>query len=188
MLFLSYNNTTRIRVLLFCFVLILAGCKEAPETKFEKDGISVTCPKGWEVTGEENLDGGYYVAIEKVGLNSSGLINLTWIYGEIGLEEWLEMYKEEFRNNIIYKNTNLAFGEPYPGTFNTFDCVTMDFNVSVLGVKHEGFIHVFYGENKTVAVVTQEALEDQSENKEGFETFESSFSLIASDTLVIDDV
>ena len=54
--------------LIMTFVLLMS-CKETTESKFEKDGISLTCPSGWKIIDEENLDNqGYYLSIEKDGL------------------------------------------------------------------------------------------------------------------------
>jgi hypothetical protein len=46
-----------------------------------------------------------------------------------------------------------------------------------LSVKHRGVINVFLENEKTYSIIKQEALEDISENKEGFDLIESSFNI-----------
>lgn len=178
--FSFHTNIFRMRIALFFLVsLLFFSCKESPETKFEKDGISFTCPAGWKITDQEGFDEqGYYLAIQKDGINASGFISVTWVNGEIDLEEWMNIYKDELSNNFIYKNSNVSFGEPYPETFQDTDCLALDFTATILGMKHEGLIRVFYTEDKTVAILNQQAEEDKEKNEPGFEAFENSFRAV----------
>lgn len=108
-------KTATIKYLLISFltITILTGCQESPETKFEKNGISFTCPTGWKITEEENLDNqGYYLSIEKDGFNSSGLLTVSWVNDILDLNEWLEALMDGLKNDIIYKNSNLKFESP----------------------------------------------------------------------------
>ena len=108
-------KTATIKYLLISFltITILTGCQESPETKFEKNGISFTCPTGWKITEEENLDNqGYYLSIEKDGFNSSGLLTVSWVNDSLDLNEWLEALMDGLKNDIIYKNSNLKFESP----------------------------------------------------------------------------
>lgn len=159
------------------FLSVLFSCTEVPETKFEKDGISLTCPKGWKITEEENIDEGYYLSIEKAGFGSSGLVTIIWINNRLDLSEWLNIYKDELSNNIVYKNSNLMFGENHKNEFNKVSSVAVEFTASIIGSKHEGIIQAFYGKDKTICVLKQEAIEDKSKNKNGFEMIEQSFKI-----------
>ena len=74
--------------LLLLFLFITFSCKESIETKFEKDGVSLTCPQGWKITDQENFDDeGYYLSIEKDGFDSSGLFSITWVNINLDLDE-----------------------------------------------------------------------------------------------------
>ena len=53
----------------------------------------------------------------------------------------------------------------------------MTFSVTIVGLKHEGIVHAFYGADKTIAVLRQEAVEDTAENQDGFKSIESSFTV-----------
>jgi len=170
----------RMKHILFTVLIfsVLISCKESPETKFEKYGISLTCPTGWKITDEENLDNqGYYIAIEKDGFNSSGLVAVTWVNDSLDLYSWLEIFQDELKNNIVYKYSNLIFETPTRNEFNKSSSIAAAFKVSIIGVKHEGIIHVFYGNDKTIAVLIQEAVEDKAKNKTGFDIIERSFTL-----------
>lgn len=160
------------------FLFIISACQESVETQFTREGVSITSPKGWKITDQENIDDqGYYLTIEKDGLNSSGLFVLSWVNGPLDLHEWMKMNQDGLKDNIIFRNTNLKFGDLENDRFNNLNTISSKFTVSVLGLKHEGFIHVFYEKDKSFAVVRQEALEDKSDNKPGFEIIEQSFKV-----------
>jgi len=164
------------------FVLLsLAGvvaCSSSPGGKFQVGGISFVYQEGWAVTDQEDFDGqGYYVSLEKDGLNSSGLFVLTWLYDSLDQDEWLEEYKEELKNNIIYRNSDLKFTKPVDNEFSGIPSRSVNFSLGLLGVDHEGVIHVFYGPGFTVSVMRQEAIEDKTKNRAGFDAIESSFTV-----------
>ncbi|MBL4746842.1 MAG: hypothetical protein JKY08_10795 [Flavobacteriaceae bacterium] len=166
--------------LLILLLIIFAcnSCQETQEDKFEKDGVSLTSPNGWKITDKENLSNqGYYLCIEKDGLNSSGLITLIWVNGEFELNEWINIHKEEMKNNIIYKNSNLVFGDIHENKFNNLNTSSLKFTFSLFGVKHQGVIHAFYKKEKTFYLLIQEAIEDQYKNRRGLELIEQSFKI-----------
>ncbi|WP_103069502.1 hypothetical protein [Aquimarina sediminis] len=162
-------------LLFFC---ILISCKESPETKFKKDRIQFICPSGWKITDEQDYDNkGFYVSVEKDGFDSSGVITISWINDSLDLNTWLSDFQEELRNNSIYKNSNLNFKTPTNDNFNNIHSIATGFQLNLLGVTHEGVIHVFYKNNKTIAILKQEAIEDKSMNKAGFDRLEQSFTI-----------
>lgn len=157
-------------------ISVLSCKQETPEFKFEKEGVSFTCPAGWNISEEENIDDmGYYLSVEKDGFNSSGLVSITWVSDSLVLQDYIELYKDELRNNIIYKNSNLNFQPSKISEFNTISSNSAQFEVSILGLKHEGEIITFYGPNKTFVIFRQEAIEDRLKNHLGFEIIEKSF-------------
>ena len=162
--------------LVFALLSILACSKPSPEVKFEKLGVAFTCPEGWKVTDEEDIDGeGYYLTIEKDGFDASGLLTVSWTNDSLDLEEILDIYQEELENNVIYQNTNLAFDQTNETTFSKIPAQSRKYQVSLLGVAHEGYLYAFYGKNRTFAIIKQEAIEDQAKNQKGFEIIEGSF-------------
>ena len=158
------------------FALIFS-CQASPETKFERDGVAFTCPEGWKITEQETVeDIGYYLTIEKDGLTSSGLVIFTWLNTPVDLEDWLTGYQEEMKNQPVYKTAGITFEEAQPGEFAGFETTRSDYSVDLLGVEHKGSIHLFYGNDKSIAILVQEATEDHDENKAGFRIIEQSFT------------
>lgn len=158
---------------------LLFSCSAPPskEAKFEKSGVSFTCPAGWKITEEDSLDGdGYYLACEKDGLVSSGLFTLTWVNDTVELEEMMKIYQDELKNNVIFKNTNISFSASTDGKYNNYEAIRSTYNLTLLGDKTEGIMYCFYGNGKTIGLVKQQSLEDDSKNKEGFETIETTFT------------
>lgn len=83
-------------ILIASIFLLLTSYSESKPAKFERDGFSITSPTGWGITDEENIDDlGYYLSIEKDGFDSSGIITITWVNGEMDLNEWVDIYNEE---------------------------------------------------------------------------------------------
>jgi len=158
---------------------VLFSCKESSEMEFEKDGISFTSPASWKITDQETMsnNAGYFLSVERDGFSSSGLLTLTWVYDSLDLSYWLDLYKEGFMAQFVYKNSDLIFEAPVSDVFNNYNTIAVNYTVSILGVEHEGLIHVFHGYNKTIAIVKQEAIEDKDNNRVGFDIIEQSFSL-----------
>ncbi len=163
---------------LLLILFVYTSCQETPQAKFERDGISLTSPKGWNVSDEENIDNqGYYLSIEKDGLNSSGVITISWINNELDLNESINIYQNELRNNIISKNSNLTFENQKKNKFNEINTTSVNYTFSILGLKHEGILHFFYENDKSFVICKQEATEDNIKNKKGFESIEQSFKI-----------
>ncbi|QWX85408.1 hypothetical protein H0I23_07135 [Cellulophaga sp. HaHaR_3_176] len=168
------KNALILLLVLFAF----SSCQNTPEEKFENEGVSFISPEGWEIADEENLDDiGYYLSIEKDGMNSSGLIAITWLNKEIEVIDWMNIHKDEMNNNILYKNSDLIFEKELEGNFNDFNTTYLKYTLKLLGVKHEGAIHFFKAKGKTFSILIQEAIEDKASNKSGFELVEKSFKI-----------
>jgi len=164
-------------ILMALILSVFISCNESPKVKFERDGISLICPKGWNIADEENIDDeGYYISIEKDGFGSSGIITITWVNDNIDLYSYLDAFKENLKSNIIYKNSNLIFEPVIENEFNSISSISSTYKVRIIGMEHEGIIHIFFKNNKTIAVLKQEAVEDRIINKTGFEIIERSFS------------
>ena len=154
------------------------SCLESPEAKFEKDGVTFISPRGLKITDEENIDNeGYLISIEKDGFDSSSLIIISWINGELDLDNWININVDEMKNNIIYKNSNLVFRELQKDKYNYLDTNSMKYTSDLLGVKHEGIIHFFYKKGKTFSISIEEAIEDKAKNKKGLKLIEQSFKI-----------
>jgi hypothetical protein len=157
-------------VLLFSFV-------PREETLFNKAGISFTVPDEWKITEEEDLDGqGYYLACEKEGANSSGLVTISTINARNDLAETANQYAEALKKNFTAKNGNPKMSAAKAAVFNGIAAKSVDYTLTLSGIAHEGRIYCFYCGQKTVTVMVQEALEDKELNKAGIEKITSSFA------------
>ena len=166
------------KILLLAFVLIInSSCQESKETSFDKYGVSFICPKGWRIVEEEPLedDYGYYLAIEKEGFDSSGLVVVMWLEDIIVHEEVIDMQIDELKAQMTHKN--LKPGYITSGDFNDFKSQVLEFSFSLLGIPHDGKIYCFQNDQRTYLIFMQEALEDNGVNKEGFEVIEKSFQI-----------
>jgi hypothetical protein len=158
-------------------VFILFSFTPGGEEKFDKAGISFTIPAEWKITDEEDLEGqGYYLACEKEGANSSGLVTVTTLNGKKDLEETATGYAEGLKENFTAKNAPPKMSAAKTASFNGIPCQQIDYSMTLISIPHEGRIYSFYCGNKTVTVLVQEAVEDKNVNKPGIEKIISSFS------------
>ncbi|MCI4669567.1 MAG: hypothetical protein MRZ79_15640 [Bacteroidia bacterium] len=163
-------------VLIGLSLLFLISCEESPETKFSHDGVSFLSPKGWKITEQETIeDGGYYLSVKRDGLNSGGLLTITWFDGEVELDYLLEQYKTNLQENYRKLNTTLNFSEAQAKTFNKIDCSSIEYNTTYLASKVLGEIIGFYHNGKTFCVLKQDLAKDVEKSRKGFAIIENSF-------------
>jgi len=158
-------------------IVVASGCgSKAPGGNFLRDGVPFTYPSGWSITEQEDLDGaGYYLSVEKAGFDASGLITLTWINGVLDSRDYLEIIQEEYKNQKLFNG--LEFQSARDDSFNGIQSISCDFKFNIFGVKHRGVIYVFVRGENTYSIIKQEAIEDISNNKNGFELIEGSFKV-----------
>jgi len=137
---------------------------------FCKRGVSFSMPVGWRVTEEGLEGGGNYISVEKAGFDSSGLITLLWIPGELDLEDGIEIHKEELRANLLLKKSKPVFGQIKSCDFQGNQAMTTVYTMSLLGVTHTGQVWSFNKDDHYFLCAKQEADEDHAENKAGFKT------------------
>ena len=164
-------------IIIVALLVEIAGCaNQKLRENFFKDGVSFTCPSDWSVTKQEDLDGtGYYLSVEKRGLNASGLLTITWINVVTDSHDYLETIQEEFKNQKLLND--LEFQSARDNSFNGIQSISSDFKFSTLGLKFRGVIHIFIKGENTYSIVKQEAIEDISKNKKGFKLIETTFKV-----------
>lgn len=141
---------------------------------FSRNGVSFSYASNWSVTEQESIEGGgYYLAVEKDGFTSSGLVTVTWINEEISAYEYIEIIQAEYRGMKVFDN--IVFKPNVQDSYNGISCVSCKFTVSVLGVKHRGVVYSFYRQGKSFLIVHQEAIEDITVNRAGFDLISSTF-------------
>lgn len=164
-------------LIFFVLLSVLVSCHRSPESKFERDGISVICPAGWKMKPEEIDKSGFHLVMEKEGIDASGLIAITWVSGEVELNEWMSIYKNELQDNIVYKNSNLSFGNPVESKFAGIKTTAVTYTLSLLGHEFEGSIYFFHARRKSFAILKQQASKDKIKNDNEFQLIERSFKI-----------
>jgi hypothetical protein len=168
----------KINALLTFILLIAISCKDSPEKKHAKDGVTFIFPKGWKISEDNKLENGaHLLTVEKDGFSSSGLLNITWVNGEVETGAWLDSYKKKLSGNVIYKKAKLKFGSMRRGRFGSFETEAVGFELKLLGIKHKGALQAFVAKNKSSAILKQQAFQDTAENRAGFKTIEASFAV-----------
>ena len=153
-------------VLLFC--VACSSKAVSPTSNFNKRGVSFSVPAGWRVTDEDLEGGGNYISIKKDGFDSTGLITMMWIPGELDLKEGVEIHKAELRASPLLKNSEPKFSPIQSCDFRGNDAMTSTYTMSILGVAHAGQVWGFNKDDHYYLFVKKEADKDHAENKAGF--------------------
>jgi len=164
-------------IIIVFLIVVASSCgNQEPGGNFLRNGVSFTYPSGWSITEQEDLDGvGYYLSVEKAGVDESGLLTLTWINGVLDSREYLEMIQEEYENQKLVKK--LEFQSARDNSFNGIQSISCDFKFNTLGMRHSGVIYVFVRGENTYSILKQEAIEDIPKNKKGFDLIEDTFKV-----------
>ncbi|RZJ64308.1 MAG: hypothetical protein EOO50_16030 [Flavobacterium sp.] len=153
-------------------LFLVVACSKTEPKLFTHDAVSFTIPGDWKIEQEPITEVGYYVAAQKEGFSSSGLFTLTWVNGELNLDENVKVYQEELRNNAVYKSSNLVFTATKLGKFAGHETISTGFSAKILTVGHHGTIHSFLHNGITYTILIQEADDDADDNQEGFDMIE----------------
>ncbi|MBN1759587.1 MAG: hypothetical protein JW863_14770 [Chitinispirillaceae bacterium] len=166
-----------IKTIIAAILVSISSCgSKSNGGDFVKDNVSFSYASGWSITEQEDYgESGYYLSVEKKGFDESGLMTVTWINAIRDSMDYLEIIQQEYRKQKLLKN--LEFAPIRKSTFNGMPSLSCDFKFKTIGVGHNGTIYVFLKGGKTYSIIRQEALEDVSKNKEGFELLESSFKV-----------
>ena len=164
------------KILTFCLLSIALSCTAtSKETPAEVYDASFTCPAGWTVSEQEDYGDSKYLSIEKSGLNSSGLIMVTYSDEHIELTDYLDIYRESFSNQTLL--SNIQFEKEKEATYGQHKGLVCEYTFSIMSVEHEGRLYVFHSNGKSVCVTEQEAIEDKAENKAGFEKVKETLTI-----------
>lgn len=149
------------------------------EKRFIKDGLSFNYPNSWIISEEEDLNGmGYYVAVEKKGVDESGLFIVVWANQEVPVKDEIIETQNSYRLHKDFQNVKF---EPIIGTsLNEYEPYTFSCNgyfTYLNELKHKIVINVFHSKGKTFRVIQQEAMEDSSKNEKDFNTIISSLKV-----------
>lgn len=171
------NKKNSLALLTFvCLIFINAGCtKTSPEKPFSQFGVSFTCPSGWEIDEASEMAPGYYISIEKTGMNSSGIVSIMIAEEEIDLNVYLSAFQEGISSQSLYSQLNMS--ETVEGKCGEYPGICAHYTASIMKLPHEGRMYAFSTNGKTIYVLEQEATEDKKENAAGFKTIRESLTI-----------
>jgi hypothetical protein len=155
--------------------VICFSCAEQKSTNVDVYGVSFTCPSGWKVSETEDYGTAKYISIEKKGVNSSGLVTMSFTEEDYELEEYLQLFQESFLEQKVLKN--LVFQKANEANYGKYKGIVSNFTFETMSIKHVGKMCIFQKNGITMCLVNQEAVEDHKQNLLGFETIEESFNI-----------
>ncbi len=163
--------------LLIVLFFVTSSCGAPKKNwKHTKDNVSFMVPGDWKISEKDNLDdGGYYLSIEKDGLESSGLYILSWVNRHLDSLYYLGQFQQGFKDRKELEN--LEFGAVRNTDYNGIPAISSDYSFSMLNEESRGTIYIFSKLNRTYSVTEQGTVEDVSENQTGFELIESTFKI-----------
>jgi len=141
----------------------------AKSLQFTIEDVSFSYPEDWKITDNSELENGLgrNISLEKIGVNSSGVVTITWLVQEMELENGLEIMKNTIIENILFKKA--IFTENQSTIINNKPALKTTYRVSILNVDHTGELITFILNGKTIFVLIQGADEDLNQNKNGFD-------------------
>lgn len=164
---------------------------------YEKHGIQFSIPEDWSHSEKPIPGAGIYltcekndgtVAAEHAGhqhetdtLNDeSGQFIVSIIFGHIPLSEYMSMMRQQMKDNLMYRNTEISFSEVKEQDFNGAASLSAHFKHQSGGLDYRGELHTFYCGENTIYLFIQEALEDQDRNKKGLSRMAKTFKCLHS--------
>lgn len=163
--------------LLVALFFFTCSCDVAKKDwKFTKDDVSFIIPGDWSITEKDDLDGvGYYLSVEKNGLESSGLYIATWVNQTVDSLYYLGELQKGFKSR---KELNNVRFETFQNTYyNGIPAISSDFSFSFLNEESTGRIYVFSKSNRTYSITEQESIKNKSESQNGFQRIKSTFKI-----------
>ncbi len=137
--------------------------------------VSFICPAGWKVADKNSYGTSRYIGIEKVGNDSSGILTMNFSKIDFNPEEILETLQNALRDQPSL--SNLVFNDVKEAYYGVYRGISSAYTFEVDSFQSRGEIFAFEENGTTLAIMQQEAIEDQSLNYEGFEKIKRSLML-----------
>lgn len=140
----------------------------APGGRFSRSGVSFEYPAGWATNAIELVDStASTISCEKKGLNSSGLVSISWFNDSLSLREVQQVFRKQLRESVIYKTADITFGPEQAGRYGRYPGSVCHYRFELLSQPHLGTIHTFWNNGRTFAILSQQATEDTAANRPG---------------------
>lgn len=162
-----------------CILALLQACTKRQPVPFSQKGIAFIVPADWKITEEDSLDGeGYYLSIEKRGLDESGLVAISMVNDSLDLPAYIDLFKESLEEEMML-GSKASYTPLEQKSYANIDAISTRYKFTLMGLKHTGRLVAFYGKEKTVLVLEQCATEDLSKTTTGYASIENTFGLDA---------
>lgn len=153
----------------------LASCGSSQSQKtevFNQGGITFQHPGDWSASDAEKAGPtAFSVNCQKSGLDESGLITVSCFDDSLDLDNVQTIYHNQLDSTSLYKMSGVKFSPVRQGAFGSHKTLQSQFTMSMLGVRHTGWLDAFHYKNHTFMVLRQQADEDSAKNKSGFALF-----------------
>tara|TARA_R100000935_G_scaffold29362_1_gene49667 strand:- start:23602 stop:24087 length:486 start_codon:yes stop_codon:yes gene_type:complete len=149
-------------------LVILFGCNtNSTLENLENSKISVDYPAGWNTVKEDDLgDKGYYIELEKLSVPGTKLI--IGILEDVVLEELLSSVQLSLESKLNYENANLTLKKATNWNTDEEENILQSFYFDQLGESFHGLIYCYKANEKSIAIIKQEAFADRYLNAPEF--------------------
>ena len=161
------------------FISVIAAlcfsCSPVEDKTYNEQGLSFTYPGNWSVTDETYSDYNY-IAVEKIGSKSSGIVTFSWIKNDPNLspEVFLNITAEALQEKFP---ANSEFQPVSAETYGKYQVLSIPYSFSILNMPHSGTLYAMETEQWLICICVQGADKDAGTNKAGFELIESTFAI-----------
>lgn len=179
-------------ILIGCVVVWIAGCTPSAPDEFSHQGISLTCPPGWEIASQNLVDQptdttGSMVSFVFRG-NTEDLVELTWVSDTVDLRWWLGTFRQELSKRIAEREgLKPEFAEDYKDVFHRQMSWAFTYEVSGESARLGGSVHCFLEAGKTFAVLHQSKDGDRFARRKALKVLEKALVIQSPDAISTSD-
>ena len=150
--------------------LVSCDLQQSQKTEaFSQHGITFQHPGNWSADDAEKIGStAVSVTCQKNGFDESGLVTIACFNDSLDLSNVQSVYRNQLDSTSLYKLAGVKFSPLHPGHFGQHETLQSQFTMSILSVRHTGWLDAFYYKNHTLMVLRQQADEDSAKNKVGF--------------------
>lgn len=167
---MQFKSTHLFIILLFTTVSFSTQAQQ----KFDQWSVSFNYPSDWHITDQEEVaEGSYYLSVEKKGADASGLLVFNLVEGRLEAEDALDTFQQNFEQRI----SGIKFQKTTAGSFGPHKAQYRAFTFSIMGLEHQGAMYCIKTSSRTLTMIVQEAVEDEAENRGGFQMISESLRI-----------
>jgi hypothetical protein len=151
-------------------LLLLTSCSTK---EYNDNGVRFTCPDGWSITEEKSMSGdARYILIETDGLNSSGIIILSWLPNGTSTKMAHDLLQHDAD---LALGTKCEYSEITPKKLNGKEASLQTYTGTLENMPVLGKNWVSIQDDRVYCIATYGAEVDRNENQPGVDSFLKSF-------------